>query len=220
MTAIPTPLFVAIVDDAPVVCLGVAALLRPFRHRVRIEPYADELPQQGRADIVLYDPFMPPNTLGRLHEIGRQTGVPVVVFTSMMDDAQRNDAIRTSAGGVLSKRADGTSMVTALEAVAAGTTAPDEPTLDPDLPTSSSVLLGKRNELNAREAAIVALIAAGLTNREITSALHMSTNATKTHIRAAYRKMGVTSRTQAILWAVDHGFQLTAPAARLAGGHR
>ena len=36
---------------------------------------------------------------------------------------------------------------------------------------------------------------------------YMSVNTVKTYIRTAYRKMGVDSRTRAILWGVDHGFR-------------
>jgi DNA-binding NarL/FixJ family response regulator len=53
------------------------------------------------------------------------------------------------------------------------------------------------------------MIAAGAPNKEIARRLDLSMNTVKSHIRTAYRAMGVTSRTQAVLWAVDHG--LTAP---------
>jgi DNA-binding NarL/FixJ family response regulator len=55
----------------------------------------------------------------------------------------------------------------------------------------------------------VSLIAAGAPNKEIARRLGLSMNTVKSHIRTAYRAMGVTSRTQAVLWAVEHG--ITAP---------
>jgi ATP/maltotriose-dependent transcriptional regulator MalT len=75
--------------------------------------------------------------------------------------------------------------------------------------------LGEREGLSAREGAVLALIVLGLSNERIADALHISMHATKTHVRSAYRRMGVTSRTQAISWGIHHGFQLTTPAARL-----
>lgn len=72
----------------------------------------------------------------------------------------------------------------------------------------SQLWLGEREGLSAPEGAIVALIVLGLTNQEIADALHMSVQATKAHIRSAYRTMGVGSRTRAISWGVRHGFQL------------
>jgi DNA-binding NarL/FixJ family response regulator len=63
--------------------------------------------------------------------------------------------------------------------------------------------------LTPRETHVVALIAAGAPNKQIARQLGLSMNTVKSHIRTAYRSMGVTSRTQAVLWAVDHG--ITAP---------
>lgn len=57
--------------------------------------------------------------------------------------------------------------------------------------------------LNRREAQVVDLIGQGLSNAEITALLHVSINTVKTYIRTGYRKIGVSSRTQAALWAVD-----------------
>jgi DNA-binding NarL/FixJ family response regulator len=63
--------------------------------------------------------------------------------------------------------------------------------------------------LTPRESHVVALIAAGAPNKEIARQLGLTMNTVKSHIRTAYRAMGVSSRTQAVLWAVDHG--ITAP---------
>lgn len=80
--------------------------------------------------------------------------------------------------------------------------------------TTSAQWLGESDGLSAHEGATVALIVLGLSNQEIARALYISMHSTKTHIRSAYRKMGVTNRTQAISWGSRHGFRLTAPAAR------
>jgi two-component system, NarL family, response regulator LiaR len=61
--------------------------------------------------------------------------------------------------------------------------------------------------LSPREAEVVALIARGLTNQEIAERAHVSMNTIKTYIKSAYRKMGVTRRAQAVLWALDNGFE-------------
>jgi DNA-binding CsgD family transcriptional regulator len=59
--------------------------------------------------------------------------------------------------------------------------------------------------LTAREAAIVTLICQGSSNSQIARALFLSPNSVKSYIRTAYRKMGVTSRSQAVLWGVHRG---------------
>ena len=66
---------------------------------------------------------------------------------------------------------------------------------------------GRGRGLSAREAEVVALITQGLGNEEIADRMYMSINTVKTYIRTAYRKMGVNSRSRAILWGVDNGFR-------------
>jgi DNA-binding CsgD family transcriptional regulator len=61
--------------------------------------------------------------------------------------------------------------------------------------------------LTPREAEILALIAQGLSNQQIAERAYLSINSVKTYIRTAYRRIGVTSRSQAVLWAVDNGFR-------------
>jgi two-component system, NarL family, response regulator LiaR len=56
---------------------------------------------------------------------------------------------------------------------------------------------------------VVSLIAAGAANKDIARQLGLTMNTVKSHVRGAYRAMGVSSRSQAVLWAVEHG--VTAP---------
>ena len=59
--------------------------------------------------------------------------------------------------------------------------------------------------LTERETQVLTLICRGLSNAEIAKALFLSQNSVKTYIRTAYRKIGVTRRSQAVLWAIRHG---------------
>ena len=65
---------------------------------------------------------------------------------------------------------------------------------------------GRSHGLTARESEVMALIAQGLTNQEIAERAYLSVNSVKTHIRSAYRKIGVERRSQAVLWATRNGF--------------
>ena len=65
---------------------------------------------------------------------------------------------------------------------------------------------GRDVGLSAREAEVLALITQGLTNELIARHTYLSANSVKSSIRSAYRKIGVTSRSQAVLWGVRHGF--------------
>ena len=75
--------------------------------------------------------------------------------------------------------------------------------------------------LTQREHQILALLSAGMSNREIGKSLYVSEKTVKSHLAATYRKLGVTNRTQAAMLAVQLGVG-TMPAAGtdlpLAGG--
>jgi NarL family two-component system response regulator LiaR len=58
--------------------------------------------------------------------------------------------------------------------------------------------------LSHREAEILAFIVLGLTNQEIADGAFLSVNTVKTYVRTAYRKIGVTRRTQAVAWGIEH----------------
>jgi DNA-binding NarL/FixJ family response regulator len=59
--------------------------------------------------------------------------------------------------------------------------------------------------LSEREQLTVRLVAAGLSNPQIAAEMFVSVNSVKTYVRTAYRKMGVRTRPEAVLWAVRHG---------------
>ncbi len=58
--------------------------------------------------------------------------------------------------------------------------------------------------LSNREVSVLELVSRGMTNQDIAAQLYVSINTVKTYIRSAYRKIGVTRRAQAVLWAVHH----------------
>ena len=96
------------------------------------------------------------------------------------------------AAGYVAKSLCAEAIVVALERVHAGET------VVPDAP-------GREEGLSHREAEVVALIAKGLSNQEIATRLYLSINSVKTYIRTAYRKIGVSRRSQAVGWALAHG---------------
>jgi DNA-binding NarL/FixJ family response regulator len=65
---------------------------------------------------------------------------------------------------------------------------------------------GRGEGLSDRESEILALITQGKSNAEVARLTYLSPNTVKSYIRSIYRKIEVGSRTQAVLWGVDHGF--------------
>jgi DNA-binding NarL/FixJ family response regulator len=157
--------------------------------------------------VALVDPFMRrtddepdcPTTVTRPPGTAK-----VAVFTWECRDGFVERAMLGGADGYLCKELPAAELVAALEKVHAG-----ERIVALDLRRRSEPQAPRAIGLTPRETHVVALIAAGAPNKLIARQLGLSMNTVKSHIRTAYRAMGVSSRTQAVLWAVDHG--VTAP---------
>ncbi len=59
--------------------------------------------------------------------------------------------------------------------------------------------------LTDRESNVLSLLAKGMTNKDIAQTLFLSVRTVEAHLRNIYSKLGVASRTEAVLWAVEHG---------------
>ena len=66
--------------------------------------------------------------------------------------------------------------------------------------------LGEAAGLSPREGSVLGLVVSGLSNQQIADRLYLSINSVKTYIRSTYRKVGVSSRAQAVAWGIQHGF--------------
>lgn len=206
MTTKSTPLRVALINDYEVVVRGLARMFDSYRDRVElVELDAGQMVSQP-VDIVLYDTFGTERGDADAIRTILDTGhaAKVVVYGWEEDPELIERIMADGASGFLSKGLSAEQLVAALETAhrldRSVPPPPDEPVADPgDWP-------GRAEGLTAREAEIVALIAQGLANRTIAEHTFLSINSIKSYIRTAYRKMGVTSRSQAVLWGVRHGF--------------
>lgn len=166
-----------------------------------------------KPDIILLDVRMPLmggiETLTRLRECG--VTVPVLMLTMSRDDADLRAALRGGAQGYLLKDMDPEDLVPALEAALRGDNVvakemvgslarmvKDEP--EETAPTASPFA-----ELTARELEILRHVADGLSNKMIARALNITDGTVKLHVKSILRKLGIRSRVEAAVLAVEHG---------------
>ena len=201
------PITVALVDDYDVVLIGVANMLESYRDRVVVAEIDANEAVNDAVDIVLYDSFAQPESdqdeIRVLVENPRAR--QVVVYTWNFDPVLVDNAKQLGVRGYLSKTLPARDLVSALESVHAG----DVVVSAPPPRARSAVGLdwpGRGEGLTDREAEILALITQGKSNAEVAALTYLSPNTVKSYIRSTYRKINVTSRTQAVLWGVNHGF--------------
>jgi NarL family two-component system response regulator LiaR len=201
-----TNLRLAIVDDYAVVVAGVAAFLAA--EGIDVVETGASTPVISDVDIVMYDTFGQVQGRGiDLEDFVRDSGgAKVVIYSWNLDPRLIEEAMAGGASGYLSKVLTGPEIVAALKRVMAGETV----ILTGDHESSvggAGDWPGRSAGLSSREAEVLALIAQGLSNQEIAERAYLSINSIKTYIRSAYQKIKVTSRSQAVLWAVDNGFR-------------
>ncbi|MDO8121270.1 response regulator transcription factor [Isoptericola sp. b490] len=195
---------VALRNDYEIVVEGLARMLAPFSDRIALVELDTRTPVVRPADVVLYDTFGQPQ--GSLLDVtSLQLGpvaAKVVVYTWTLDAAVVTASIERGVAACLSKGLPAAELVNAIERVHAG----EQLVLPaPAEARSHGLWPGRHEGLSEREAEVIALIAQGLSNEAIAARTYLSINSLKSYIRSAYRKLGVTSRTQAVLWGVDHG---------------
>jgi DNA-binding NarL/FixJ family response regulator len=201
------PILAALIDDYDVVLEGVASMLDRYRDRVLIAEIDANTGLDDTVDIALYDSFAQPES--DLQEISSLVANPrsrrVVVYTWNFHPDLVESARKQGVHGYLSKTLSARELVSSLEAVHAG----EVVFSDPPPRARSAVGLdwpGRGEGLTDREAEILALITQGKSNADVAKLTFLSPNTVKSYIRTIYRKIGVESRTQAVLWGVDHGF--------------
>lgn len=201
------PLTVALVDDYDVVLKGLAHMFDHYRDRVLVAEIDANASLSDTIDIVLYDSFAQPESdhheLAELVSNGRARHV--VVYTWNFHPSLVADALEQGVHGYLSKTLPARELVAALEEVGAGGIVVSDP---PRRAGNAPGLdwPGRHEGITDRESEILALITQGKSNADVAALTYLSPNTVKSYIRSVYAKIGATSRTQAVLWGVDHGF--------------
>ncbi len=221
------PIRVLVADDQALVREGLMTLLATVPGLEPVAAAADgqeavELCARHLPDVVLMDLRMP-----RLDGVAatrriraEQPEIEVVVLTTHADEASIIDALQAGARGYLTKDAGIAEIARAVQAAAA-----HQALLDPavqarlvaaasagatgggdiDATPTAELVEPLPDELTAREAEVLRLVARGLSNREIAAELFVSEATVKTHINHLFAKTGARDRAQAVHYAYAHG---------------
>ncbi|AKP77507.1 MULTISPECIES: response regulator [Priestia] len=160
--------------------------------------------------IVLMDLSMPVlDGIEATKELKKQAPhIQVMILTSFSDQDHVIPALEAGASGYQLKESDPDELVTAIRKLMNG-----ENQLHPKVTTHLLTRLTKSSEkkvnfidhLTKREKDVLKEIAKGKSNKEIGAALHITEKTVKTHVSNILSKLGVQDRTQAALYAVQHG---------------
>lgn len=203
-----------ITDDHKVVRRGLRGFLEldPELEVVGEASNSEEAVQMARGlapDVVLMDLLMPVmDGIEATAEIRRRMPeVEVVALTSVLEDAAVTGAIKAGAIGYLLKTTEADELCEAIRAAAAGKVqlAPEAAARlmrEVRTPESPEDLA---EPLTQRETEVLKLIALGKSNKQLARELFISEKTVKSHVHSILAKLGLTSRTQAALFAARSG---------------
>ncbi|GAA3451963.1 response regulator [Dactylosporangium matsuzakiense] len=213
---------VVVADDQTAVREGLALMLSLLDDVEVVGEAADgeaalELVAAHRPDVVLMDLRMPRRDgVSATAEIrAAHPETRVVVLTTFADDEHILSALQAGALGYLTKDAGRVQIAHAVRAAAAG-----QSVLDPQVQqrlvaaavqgggsATTAEAPAAAEGLTARETEVLALIAAGLSNREIAERLYVTEVTVKSHINRLFAKIGVRDRAQAVRYAYERGIR-------------
>src|SRR4029079_9684165 len=205
---------VLIVDDHSVVRMGLRVFF-DLQDDIEVVGEAADgsegvaMARRLEPDVVLMDLLMP--NMDGITAIGRikadRPETEIVTMTSFIEEEKVTAALEAGASGYVLKDAEAEEVATAVRAAFAG-----EVHLDPAV----ARLLAQRmrakktgegepvEPLTEREKDVVRLLGQGLSNKDIGSTLFTTERTARTYVSNILGKLGLASRTQAALWAVEH----------------
>ena len=199
---------VLVVDDHQLVRAGLITLLRAADDIEVVGEAADgqqalEAASAGSPDVTLMDLSMPvlDGVAATRLLLDAHPGMRVVALTSFSDRQRVTDVLAAGAVGYLLKDSRPDELLAAVRAAASGHAPLDPRVAGALLPSREPPPAG---QLSDREKQVLGLVAAGLANKQIARRLGIAESTVKVHTSNIFRRIGVTDRTSAALWAREH----------------
>ena len=208
------PIRVLIVDDHAVVRSGLRVFL-DLQDDIEVVGEASDgsegvaVARRLEPDVVLMDLLMP--NMDGITAIGRikaeRPDTEIVTMTSFIEEEKVTAALEAGASGYVLKDAQAEEVAAAIRAAFAG-----EVHLDPAVARLLAQRMRNRKSpedeltepLTDREKDVLSLLGQGMSNKEIGTALFITERTARTYVSNILGKLGLASRTQAALYAVEH----------------
>jgi two-component system nitrate/nitrite response regulator NarL len=203
------PIRIVVIDDHTLFRRGIIALLQREDGFAVIGEAADGVEGVRRVlelkpDVVLLDLHMPGvSGLDAMRSILEEApGTRVVMLTVSEQAEDLMAALRTGALGYLLKNIDSDFLVASVRKAARG-----ESVISGEMTGKLMQELrgGDKPSLSPREREILVHLARGASNKEIARALAVAESTVKIHVQHILRKLGLASRVQAAVWAIENG---------------
>ncbi len=200
-TSAPVPVVLESADE--LINFGLREMLAPYADRI---VFRSSSGSEQEPVVRLVDPYGDGSQLDLARLLTPVGGTGLLVFYTWRNVAEPPElativrALQGRLRGWLSMRLPSAELVSALERIYLG-----EIVIGGEEPAHEvATFYG----LTQREQDVIILITAGLSNQQIAVQAYLTINSVKSYIRFAYHKIGVTSRSQAVLWGVAHGLAL------------
>jgi two-component system, NarL family, response regulator LiaR len=210
----PARIRVLIVDDHQVVRTGLKTFFDLLPDIEVVGEAADgsegvAMARRLEPDVILMDLLMP--NMDGITAIGRikaeRPETEIVTMTSFIEEEKVTSALEAGASGYVLKDAEADEVATAVRAAYAG-----EVHLDPAVARLLAQRMRNRTlpaeslaePLTERELDVIRLLGQGMSNKEIGAALFITERTARTYVSNILGKLGLASRTQAALYAVEH----------------
>jgi two-component system nitrate/nitrite response regulator NarL len=203
------PIRIVVIDDHTLFRRGIIALLQREDGFEVVGEAADGLEgvrrvAELRPDVVLLDLHMPGvSGLDAMRSILEEIpGTRVVMLTVSEQAEDLMAALRTGALGYLLKNIDSDFLVASVRKAARG-----ESVISGEMTGKLMQELrgGDKPSLSPREREILVHLARGASNKEIARELAVAESTVKIHVQHILRKLGLASRVQAAVWAIENG---------------